>query len=172
MKTLWHWIGLTAALTIVFHLLGIWLLPRVLMEVSLSQLTPHNQIQHRPQVGASSRDVVRQSPDLLYSACVYDVSEGPVRVSAAVPDSYFSISMFTMTTDNFFVINDQAIEGDRMDLIVVGEDDEYSPGQGERVVQAPTERGLILFRMLVEDLTNIDQMIALRESTTCQAASN
>ena len=35
-----------------------------------------------PPLTAQSRGIVLPSPDLLYSVCVFDVSQGPVRVTA------------------------------------------------------------------------------------------
>jgi uncharacterized membrane protein len=169
MKELGRWAALTLALAIVLHLVVVWALPRVIMEVALLVVSPANQMNYREPVTAAHRDVVRQSPDLLYSSCHFDVSDGPVLLTAAVPDGYFSISMFTTNTDNFFAINDLMMDGAQMKLVLVREGTDYAAKQGEKVVTTPSNRGLALFRLLIEDPAQIDQLVALQKRARCQS---
>lgn len=106
-----------------------------------------------PRADASARTVVRPSPDLLYTACVFDLADGPLRITAPVQDRYVSVSGFAADTSNFFAINDGDIEPDaagrkRFDIVVARAGATGLPA-GARVVTAPSERGLILFRSLI-----------------------
>ena len=66
---------------------------------------------------------MRPSPDLAYSACVYDLSAGPIRVTAAAWDDYMSVSAFAANSDNFFVSNDrEAPNGVDFTLIRAGDE--------------------------------------------------
>ena len=68
----------------------------------------------------NSRGVVRPSPDLLYSACPFDLSKGPLKITAHVPHStYWSVSGFDAATNNFFVRDDQQIAGDSIEIIAL-----------------------------------------------------
>ena len=169
MKEVGRWAALSLVLAVVLHVAGVWALPRVIMEIALHVVSPANQMHFRQPVTAAHRDVVRQSPDLLYSSCHFDVSDGPVLLTAAVPDGYFSISMFTTNTDNFFAINDLNMDGEQVKLVLVREGTEYAPKQGEKVVTTPTNRGLALFRMLIEDEAKIEQMVAIQKQASCQS---
>ena len=91
MKNWFRWIILTLALAVVFHLLTVTLFPRVIMAVAIRRILNRsgseiNTLIHSPRVTVDSRQVVKPSPDLLYSICVYDVSEKPLRITATVPD--------------------------------------------------------------------------------------
>jgi len=69
-----------------------------------------NTILHAPRPTSRSRGVVRPSPDMLYSICVYDLSAagGAVRVSTHdMPETYWSVSLFDVDTNNFYALNDR-----------------------------------------------------------------
>ena len=44
---------------------------------------------------ANSREVVRPSPDLMYSGCGYDVTYDPLVIKTDIPNTYWSISFFS-----------------------------------------------------------------------------
>lgn len=117
-----------------------------------------------PRPDASARTVVRLSPDLLYSACVFDLRSGPLRVTAPVPDSYFSISGFAADTSNFFAFNDRTAaldaEGQRhIDLVLThGDARPAALPAGAQRVTAPSARGVILFRILITDDAALPQL--------------
>jgi uncharacterized membrane protein len=162
------WVGLTIVLAVCFHLLTVWLLPRVIMELVQFGAGPANAMLHREPVTAAHRDIVRQSPDLLYASCAFDVSDKPLLITATKPDGYFSISMFTTNTDNFFAINDLSMPEDEVRLVLVREGATYAAREGEKVVRAPTTRGLVLLRMLVRDRARIDDLVAVQKQASCR----
>lgn len=106
-----------------------------------------------PRADASARTIVRPSPDLLYTVCVFDLAHGPLRITAPVQESYVSVSGFAADTSNFFAISDADVAAGpdgvkRFDIVVARAGMEILSA-GARVVEAPSERGLILFRSLV-----------------------
>ena len=87
----------------IVHVASLRLLPRLIMLHTMSAIARSgaNTILHPPRSSASSRRVVRPSPDLLYSICVYDLraADGAVRVSIHdMPDTYWSVSVFDADT--------------------------------------------------------------------------
>jgi len=123
---------------------------------------PVNELFHMPPTTAESRAVVRPSPDLLYSACLYDVSERALRIRATLPGSYWSISFFANNTDNFFVMNDAEIAGREAEFVLVGRGKAKPAGPGT-AVEAQSDRGVILIRMLVERPEAIPDLIAVQK---------
>jgi uncharacterized membrane protein len=122
----------------------------------------YNLALHAPRADAHARAVVRPSPDLLYTACVFDVSEHPLRITAPVQDSYVSISGFAADTCNFFAVNDAAVQigadGKKyFDLVLIRDGMSGLP-PGARVIRAPSTRGLILFRSLITDEGRLGQL--------------
>jgi len=88
-RRLWLYRIATLLITAVLaHLLTVWAVPHLIMQVLMNgpmaqKMNMHNQAAFPPPVNAQSRTVVMPSPDLLYSVCVFDLADGPVRVRAA-----------------------------------------------------------------------------------------
>jgi uncharacterized membrane protein len=123
---LWFYRVLTLATTVVLvHIAAVWAVPRVIMQILMhgpiaQSMSMQNQAAFPPPVTAQSRTVVMPSPDLLYSVCVFDVTAGPVRITAQ-PNlkSYWSIALYAANSDNFFVINDQKSGDKPVDIWLV-----------------------------------------------------
>jgi uncharacterized membrane protein len=118
-----------------------------------------------PRPDADLRTVVRLSPDLLYTACVFDLRERPLRVRAPVPEGYVSVSGFASDTSNFFAFNDRdaqtGADGRRqLDLLLFHGSPPSPPPAGVRAIAAPSARGVVLFRLLIDDDTRVDELRA------------
>lgn len=135
---------------IVVHLAIILATPNVIMAVALKRVSfgehKFNAWYDGPRTTEASRAVVRPSPDLAYSSCVYDLSKGPVRIVAGKAADYMSVSVYAANSDNIFAINDrQSPNG--VQLVLVGKGQTAPQGMGT-VVQSPTQRGVVLERRL------------------------
>jgi len=74
----------------------------------LGEAGPVNAFQHAPPTRAERQPVVRPSPDLLYSICVFDLSQGDVLIDVPpIPDHYWSVSVFDARTDVAAVRSDR-----------------------------------------------------------------
>ena len=166
-------VALVLALAAVFHILTVMFYPTGLLFVlSMKQRKTGlkvNTVYHSPRVTAMSRQVVRPSPDLLYSICSYDVSEAPLRITAPVPDTYWSLSFFASNTDNFFVINDRQVQSKAVSVVLVGPDGQAPAGVNARVVTSPTKRGVALFRTLVTDESRVAELIRIQKQAGCES---
>ncbi len=117
-----------------------------------------------PRVDASARTVVRPSPDLLYTACVFDLSKGALHITAPVQQGYVSVSGFAADSSNFFAINDRDAMVDaegrkHLDLLLTRDARQAAPA-GARVLLSPSTRGLILFRSLIPNEAELPQLQA------------
>jgi len=171
MKTWPLWIGAVLVLTVIIHILTVLLVPPGIMTVAMMRMADggaDTRVVHTPPPDASSRAVVRPSPDLAYSICLFDMAEGPLLVKAQVPDTYWSVSAFAHNTDNFFVVNDQQLRGDTLELLIRREDEEVPGFGGIPVSFAPTDRGVVLMRMLVTDEDSYLELDPVRRTATCE----
>jgi uncharacterized membrane protein len=110
------WIAATVSVTALVHLGTLFALPRRIEARVLTRMGPPNTMRFAKRPDETSRGVVRPSPDLLYSACPFDLSKGPLKITARVPHStYWSVSAFDAATNNFFVRDDQQIAGDSIE---------------------------------------------------------
>jgi len=176
MKALWLFLLLVP----VFNLLTVWVLPTAINQLVLHRIVQKGLqeaaqpdasavvlarkaevLRHgavnialpAPRADASARTVVRPSPDLLYTACVFDLSDGPLHLQAPVPEGYLSISGFAADSSNFFAVNDQDAvvdaEGQRQLSLLLTLGEPMQAPAGTQVVVAPSVRGLVLFRTLI-----------------------
>jgi uncharacterized membrane protein len=108
------------------HGASVLLLPRFIMLRTMAGIVKMaggaNTITHAPRATWHSRGVVRPSPDLLYSICVYDLgaADGAVRVSTHdMPETYWSVSVFDANTNNFYALNDRQAKSGAADFILM-----------------------------------------------------
>ncbi len=142
---------LFAAAAVVGHVGLVMATPHALMRVVTKRASQDgkliNQFQFGPRTTKLARGVVRPSPDLAYSTCVYDLSDGPVLVEAAPTpgQGYVSLSVFAANTDNVAVFDTtQLPQGIRF---VLAREGQKTPA-GEKVVISPSNRGIVLDRRL------------------------
>ena len=176
MKRVLKWLVVLVVLTAVFHVATVMLLPRVVMSVVVDRIMsrsgmPANYAGHGGRRTAATRDVVRPSPDLLYSMVYYDVSERPLRITAPVPDSYWSASFFAENTDNFFVLNDREIKKNPVEIVLVKKGASFPAEKDVEVVQASTDKGVILFRLLIQDEDKLEDLIRIQKKAKCEPVS-
>ncbi|MBL6938795.1 MAG: DUF1254 domain-containing protein [Alphaproteobacteria bacterium] len=173
MKNWLGWIAATLAVAVVVHVASVMFLPRAIMLRTMGGIVRgahganHMVFGARPT--AANRGVVRPSPDLLYSSCVYNLQRGggAVRVRASgMPRTYWSVSVFDADTNNIFVENDRKA-GDHVDFLIVAPG--FGQGSGLPTVESPTRAGIVLFRTLIDDDKRLPELDAARRHASCEA---
>lgn len=163
------WIVLVLAVAMVTHLASIHYLPHSVMNRAMARMGAVNTIHHGARATAEKQGVVRPSPDLLYSVCPFDLSRGPLHVTAPVPPgTYWSVSMFDSETNNFFVENDRQVKDGKIDLVVDGPGVQPTAFLVLNRVDSPTRTGLVVFRTLVNDEKNLAAVDAARKKAKCE----
>ena len=166
------WIGATLAIALVVHLVTLYAVPRLIMRRALARMGAPNAMHFGRRPTAASRGVVRPSPDMLYAVCPFNLSKGSLRVTAAVPHStYWSVSAFDSATNNFFVRNDQQVAGDSLEILLLRRGQTLPPLDNalQRVtVFAPSERGLILFRTVIDDDRHVPELTDILHQNRCE----
>ena len=165
-----RWPVLALAVALVAHAATVWLLPRVVMTAAIEGMAGPagvNRAVFPPRADETARTIVRPSPDLLYAGCAFDLSDGPLRIRAAVPrDTYWSLSMFAASTDNFFVVNDRTA-GETVDLVLATRGSDVAVPEGARLVEAPSVRGIVLTRTVVASPEREGEIDQVRRSFDC-----
>jgi len=165
------WIAATILVAMIVHLGSLYILPRVVMMRAFDRLGAVNAMHVGRRPTAASRAIVRPSPDIVYASCPYDLTKGPLRVTAPViHTSYWSISAFDANTNNFFVKNDQQTPADSVELIVVRHGQAWPKLDTavERVILfSPSEKGLILIRAVVDDDKHLPAVEAALHQARC-----
>lgn len=149
------WGATAVATAVVVHLAAVSVYPRVIMNAALDRLSRDgaavNTWLHAPRMTEDWRTIVRPSPDIAYSSCVYDLADGPVRIHVEPWQDYMSLSLFDANTDNFYTLNDQRMPATGADVIIYQRGAEPSRADADaafEVVETTSRRGVALIRRL------------------------
>ena len=156
-------------IAVVTHVALIHAAPRVLMEVAFDRVSAEgaNTWRLADRVTPLSRAIVRPSPDFAYSACAYDLSDGPLTLRVPPWHSYWSLSLYAANSDNYFVIDDrEARRGAEITLVRAGR---TAPEDAPRVVRSPSARGIALIRRLAPTLDEYDRASEVARGDVCAA---
>lgn len=163
-------LGLFVGAGILGHLGLVIAVPHGLMQVAMNRMSGDsaaiNQFKFGPRTTKDSRGVVRPSPDLAYSSCVYDLGKGPLLVSAAPSPNggYVSLSVFADNTDNIAALDTaQYPDGIRFVLARKGQ----SVPAGMPVVESPSDKGIIIDRRLAPSAELFAQVDQARRADSC-----
>jgi uncharacterized membrane protein len=166
-----RWLVLVVILSAGFHYAAVTLLPSVIMSRVMSTIDPSGKgtIKFGERPTAAARAIVRPSPDLLYSTCIFDVTNTAYRVVTAAPtDTYWSVAFYADNTDNFYVLNDHQANGKPATIMLIGKGQTLPPQpEGTIVISAPTNRGLVLFRTLINDDARLAEIDGQRRQSKC-----
>ncbi len=144
--------------------------PYALMYAAMRKIgadRPANSFFFAPMTTAGNQRIVRPSPDLSYSTCVFDLSKGPVLVDIEpVPGHYWSASVFDARTDVAAVRSDRDTKGQpaRLALIKKGQ---QAP-EGYEAVLLGYDRGLVLLRILLHNPADFPRIDAIRRKSICK----
>ncbi|MFZ4746122.1 MAG: DUF1254 domain-containing protein [Sphingomonas sp.] len=128
---------------------------------------PVNSFGFGPMTTADNQTIVRPSPDLSYSICVFDASNGPVLIGAEpIPGHYWSVSIFDARTDVVAVRSDRDTGGKPARLAIVRKG-QTAPA-GYEPVKVGYARGVVLLRILLSDKTEYPAIDALRRKSYCR----
>jgi uncharacterized membrane protein len=168
-----RWLLLTMAFAAIAHLGSVWAAPYLLMRVATERLQMGgevrvNTMQQPDRVTEAARAVVRPSPDLAYSICTFDLSQGPLHLRAAAWDDYMSLSVFAANSDVVFVRNDRQSAG--AIEITLALDGQRAP-DGREVVISPSQTGIALVRRLAPDQARFNAATVAAAGDICAPAS-
>jgi uncharacterized membrane protein len=158
------------AIAVLAHFAFIHAVPRVMMNVALervSAINGYNAWTFSDRVTPASRAIVRPSPDFAYSACAYDLSDGPLTITATPWGSYWSLSLYAANSDNYFVIDDREARGGAEITLVRRRQD--TEGSAATIVTSPTTRGVALIRRLAPDVDSYNAASQVARTDVCAA---
>ncbi len=175
-----QWI-LAAAITLVLaaivHLGTVLALPHTAPRDAWSRLADivsDDEVTVLPAARPGNEILPMLDPNLVYGVCRYDVTDGPVGISAEMPPAYWSISLQSPQGTVFYAIDDEAaIDGTleiemrnpeamrRYQLAKVDDSDRVI------AVEAPTMTGFVLMRALVSRGADRGTIETMMRDTFC-----
>lgn len=181
MRREWIWLGLAAIVSgTVAHAATLHAYPAREMQTVIDRTgrdgERENTLVHAQPVTPASRTVVRPSPDLIYSICIYDLAEGPVDIRMTRFDAYHSLSLYDSRTNNYYVVNDLEYEGEakRVRLVLSRDRAQAIPEADAPPVEtviSPTRKGVALIRRLATPERVLQQALDVRDRDHCRPQS-
>lgn len=129
------------------HAAVLYYAPSFIMNRAMSAMEergiPTHQFRLSPRMTPQTQTVVRPSPDLAYSLCLFDFSDGvdAVEIEMAAWEPYGSVSLFDAQTNNFMSFRSEGKPFSMRLLPPSSEPDGFD-------IPAPTDKGIILIRRL------------------------
>jgi uncharacterized membrane protein len=90
----------------------------------LSDVLPVNRMRVLPPADAETQILPYLGPDIRLAVCRFDLSDGPVAITASLPDKGWTLGLYTDWGDNFYVLPAQDGRADDITLTLIA--------QGER----------------------------------------
>ena len=170
-----RWIGWTTLATfvvaIVTHVIAVTAIPYDIMDDTMNVQfgsLERNKVVHGQPKTAADRTVVMPSPDLLYSIILYDVSQNPLRITAKVPETYWSVSFYALNTDNYYIVNNKQAKSNPVELLLVGKNKPCPDPGNAQVVVAPSDRGIVLFRLFITEEKSLPDLVKIQKQASCR----
>jgi uncharacterized membrane protein len=114
-------------------------------------------------------------PDALYAMCRYDLSGGPLAVSATVPAAGWALSVHTPEGSNFYVLPGQRQRRTEVSFLLVPSEPDTLPiprraSATESQIASPTLEGLVVLRAPLRGLAWTDETEGTLRRASCKPA--
>ena len=145
----------------IVHLVTMLVLPRTASHdayARLAPIAPVNTVAPIPPPTVQNAMLPFMDPAFAAAVCRYDLSDGPIKLTAPVSAAYTSVSFYTRRGISYYAINDRAA-GRRtieLDLMTTAQrnalpEDEDITAADRLIVESPTPTGLIVLRALAPE---------------------
>ena len=143
------------------HLATVIILPRTATQdayARLAPIAPVNSVVALPPPTPEKAVMPFMDPAFASAICLYDLSQGPLKLTVPVSPAYTSVSFYTRNNVAYYAINDRAagrrvIELDLMTRAQhdqVPEDEEVTAAD-RLIVDSPTPTGIIAIRAMAPE---------------------
>lgn len=168
MKNWQTWALSILVFSIVVHIALIYSIPTLLMNKVLEntkEADGANNFVHRPIATAKNKSIIRPNPDIAYSSCTIDVSQGPVKITIPASQPYSSLSILAADTSNLLTINDQQATDGKI-VLVVAKAGQKTPSDAKKLILS-SDTALALARYAIKDKGSWEDLDTLRKSAKC-----
>jgi len=176
--------GLYIALAIVLagliHVVAVLSLPILAprdAHARLGALGPANTMIQLPPVTPGQQVMPNMAPDVRYAVCLFDLSDGPVRLRAKIPDELWLIAFYTPIGENFYTVVGADMKRGDVDLIVTTKDQTVTDVAADAteglenlvVVNSPVTKGIALIRAPLAGPSRSSEAERALKATYCGA---
>ncbi len=181
MKKVLFWSTSIFLLASAVHIVTAVVMPRLEREKTLESIVSSVSSNQLTLVNSEKRDTfILQGvpPDLAIAICPFDISAAPLSITAPLPGSYWSVSIFNLEGENIYTINDKQVGTDQFSALIMreaeqiiqAEDAPQRKGEGI-VIRSQTDQGIVLLRTFVPDRAALPRVEDVLAQTHCAPAN-
>ncbi len=162
----------------IVHLVMVLYLPRAATQDAYARLapsTPVNAMVALPVPAPKDAKLPFMDPAFATAVCRYDLSKGPLKLTAPVSQAYTSVSFYARTGAAHYAITDRAAGRRVIELdLMTQEQKSQLPDQEDitaadrLIVESPTTTGLILVRALAPEPSQMPMAQRALEGAKCE----
>lgn len=156
------------------HILTLRAAPAAIMSKAISVMSERGIPTHKfvmsKRLTPETQNIVRASPDLAYSLCLFDLSEGPVLVRGVKWDGYASLTIFNSVTDAVYIASLDTGVNDPGSAILTLDDKFKSKDHPIAVLKNP--KGIALIRRLAPNAELYKDVQVLSKPDICTVLNN
>lgn len=164
------WIGAFIVVAAVAHIAILRAAPYMIMSKVIRTMGDRGMPLHRftisPRITPQTQTIVRPSPDLAYSICRFDLTNGPIMISGAMWAGYASLTIFDAQTNAVF-IGSLDSENSRQNSVVLTMRSSVKAAKNTSIVMLEKPTGLALIRRLAPTASLYEQAQLLTKSDMC-----
>ena len=119
------YIVLEIVLAGLIHIVAVLMLPMLAprnAQARLAELGPVNTMIELPAAAPGKQAMPMMAPDVRYAFCRFDLSNGPVRLSATIADDLWLIGLYTAEGDNFYAVAGADLKKANIELVIASAD--------------------------------------------------
>ncbi|HWW50051.1 MAG TPA: DUF1254 domain-containing protein [Xanthobacteraceae bacterium] len=162
----------------IIHLVSVLAMPTIATKNAYERLTPLTKVNTMTALPLATPDqsaIPFMDPAFAAAACRYDLSNGPIKLSVPVSQSYTSVSFYTDDEIAYYAINDRSAGRKVIELDLMTDEqhenvpkDEEVTAADRLIIDSPSTTGLILVRALAAEPGLMAQAQAALASATCR----
>jgi uncharacterized membrane protein len=115
-------------------------------------------------------------PRMMHAVCRFSLASGPIRVTARLPEGFWSVAVFDRRGRNVYSVNDRSAERPEIDVAILTpiqtaqlRQDPPASLESAIVLEMPIEAGFVLLRAFVPDESLVDATTAALTAADCAA---
>jgi uncharacterized membrane protein len=161
----------------IIHISTVFLVPLYASKDAWAQMRQfgrNGQFHSLPVPEAGAEPLAALDPRMIYSVCRFSLAQGPVRITASLPDDFWSIAIFDRRGRNVYSLNDRSAERSKLDMAIVTpvqmaqlRQDPPASLETAIVVELPIENGFALVRVFVADESLLTSSISALATADC-----
>ena len=148
------WLGLAVILGGIVHIAAMLVIPALAPKSGYSRIEATSEVNEPVVRGPAipgGEPFPFSSPDTVYVICRFDVSDNPVRFTATLPLTYWSLALSETDGGNYYHTNSMQSLTGQPDLVVLSRGQEFEPTADQAVTRASGPRGLMILRIVLRD---------------------